>query len=107
MWDSSRWSGNVHPRKNPARPDPPVAVVVDPPSWTRSRAQNFGRHFWSMAPVKASSKDVIADITRRLSKTPFGPFTIVMEKGERHHVVTPQDITITRLLRRILFHVSA
>ena len=44
---------------------------------------------------------VVARLNERLAAVPFKPFDIVMSNGVRHHVPTPDHITITRLLRRI------
>ena len=44
---------------------------------------------------------VLGQLNKRLAAVPFKPFDIVMSSGDRHHVPTPDHITITRLLRRI------
>lgn len=44
---------------------------------------------------------VVAELLKRLSSTPFVPFTIVMSNGDRHHVPTSDHLNITKLLRRV------
>jgi hypothetical protein len=44
---------------------------------------------------------VVAQLNERLAAMPFRPFDIVMSNGVRHHVPTPDHLTVTRLLRRI------
>ena len=44
---------------------------------------------------------VVGQLNQRLAAAPFKPFDIVMSNSDRHHVPTPDHITITRRLRRI------
>ena len=46
---------------------------------------------------------MVAELMQRLAASPFVPFAIVMSNGDRHVVPTADHLTITGLLRKIVF----
>ncbi len=44
---------------------------------------------------------IVAELIQRLAAHPFEPFVIVLSKGSRHEVPTPDHCTVSRLSRRV------